>query len=57
MFSYSTGGGGGANMDIQFIGSVFGAVSYVCSYICKKEADSLTFKLTEAMATRRGINK
>ena len=34
----------GANMDIQFIGSVFGAASYVCSYICKKEADSLKYK-------------
>ena len=37
----------GANMDIQFIGSTYGAASYVCSYICKREADSLKMKLTE----------
>ena len=26
-----------ANIDVQMVGSVFGAVQYVVSYICKKE--------------------
>ena len=36
-----------ANMDIQFIGSVFDAAKYVCSYVCKREADKLRQVLTE----------
>ena len=36
-----------ANMDIQFIGSVHGAAKYVCSYICKREADNLRSALSD----------
>ena len=31
----------GANMDIQMVGSVYGAAQYVCSYMCKDEPQEL----------------
>ena len=30
-----------ANIDVQMVGSVFGAVEYVVSYICKEETHEL----------------
>ena len=31
----------GANMDIQMVGSVYGAAEYVCHYMCKDEPQQL----------------
>ena len=31
-----------ANMDIQMVGSVYGAAKYVCQYMCKDKPQELT---------------
>ncbi|XP_033758253.1 uncharacterized protein LOC117340598 [Pecten maximus] len=39
-----------ANMDIQLVGSVYGAAKYVCSYICKPESDEVSKCVREAVS-------
>jgi hypothetical protein len=39
-----------ANMDIQMVGSAFGAAKYVCSYICKPECDEVNQSVREAVS-------
>jgi hypothetical protein len=36
-----------ANMDIQFVGGVYGAAKYICSYVCKRESDQIRQALSE----------
>ena len=40
-----------ANMDIQFVGSVFGIALYVCSYVCKAEPARLRKAVTDVINT------
>ena len=36
-------------MDIQLIGSVYGTVSYVCSYMCKSESEEVRKAIRDAL--------
>jgi hypothetical protein len=36
-----------ANMDIQFVGGVYGAAKYICSYLCKRESDQIRQALSD----------
>lgn len=38
-----------ANIDIQMVGSAYGAAKYICSYICKEETDSLGNSIHRAL--------
>jgi DNA replication protein DnaC len=38
-----------ANMDIQMVGSAYGAARYVCAYVCKRESDEVSTATKEAM--------
>ena len=38
-----------ANMDIQMVGSAYGAARYVCAYVCKRETDEVRSATKEAM--------
>jgi len=40
-----------ANMDIQVVGSVYGAVLYVTHYICKDESQVLKQVIAEQLAS------
>jgi hypothetical protein len=41
----------GANMDIQFVGSMHGTAAYVCSYMTKSETSGLKSVVSNALAT------
>ena len=53
-----------ANIDIQFIGSVYGTAAYVCSYMCKSESEEVRKAIRDALeslppqaSTRKRLSK
>ena len=46
-----------ANMDIQFVGSVFAIALYVCSYVCKAELARLKKAAINKLKTNCGLSE